>query len=467
MTRVDLRESSVRPSQAMDTVWIGSTFLPISDHPELFAPHPQHRIPALLQKLSHTTFPHSKDDTKAQEPYVIHVDRERPKAIHRYPPPRVSAVSRIAPKTFYVDDAYTSPSPEPEWKKTEYSGREQRDPVDIYDFDSGSEYGHGDACDHDDSRNLNDEASESGFSEEDLAETFEEPDSRDSPVQDPSSSSPVFLPRFESLSPSPPLLEDTSPPQKPTPFHPSAHNKSSSSSHGEDPSTASNDPDPVPTSEPAMSAISVSDNDSDNEILHEALFESLVQAQTASQFYNPRAQAGLAPPQKRRRTHSPGFSSEYYDSEEERKLDLRVLGDPTLMLLRNPPPWHTLESLVASRLKPVVPPKVKPESQGVLADPKPATAHLAKKRKTGMGGAMGIWSQIKASSKPPSQVAPVSNLATAPASTEANATSARPTLRGQTLLSQTKSSQKQDDKPVRRTTLGRAPRPPGTTIWKV
>lgn len=215
-----------------------------------------------------------------------------------------------------------------------------------------------------------------------------------------------------------------------------------------------------------MSVISVSDSDSDDELLHEALFESLVQAQTASQFYNTRAQAGLALPQKRRRTHSPGFSSEYYDSEEERKLDLQVLGDPALMLLRNPPPWRTLESLIASRLKPAVLPKVKPERQGVLADPRPATAHLAKKRKTGMGGAMGIWNQIKASSKTPSQVAPASNLATAPASTEVNVTSARPALRGQPLLSQTQSSQKQDDKPVRRTTLGRAPRPPGTIIWK-
>lgn len=303
-------------------------------------------------------------------------------------------------------------------------------------------------------------------SREGSVESLEETDSQHSGDQDPSSSSPVILPRFESLSPSSSIAGDTSHFQQLAASVPGAHDEPSRSSQQEVRSTTAptaNIPSPSAISQRTMPVVSVSDSDSDDDLIPGDLFQPLIQAQAASQFYNPRVQADLALPQKRRRAYSPDYS-ETCDYEEERKLDLQVLGDPGLMLLRNPPPWRTPQSLTASHRMPVSVVKPKPDSHGGLVDPKPPVTHLAKKRKTGMGGAMGIWNQIKASSKTPSQS--TSGSVSAPASTHTSTTSTKPTLGGRQVVPKIEPLQKQDNKPVRRTTLGRAPRPPGTIVWK-
>ncbi|KAF8608922.1 hypothetical protein BDV93DRAFT_212994 [Ceratobasidium sp. AG-I] len=469
---VDLRGSSVGITHALDVLWLDSTYLPSSSHPELFAPHPQHRVPALLQALRSSAFLHSTNDSNAQEPYVIHVDRQRPKAIGRFPRSSGNPVSRLGANAYYVDSRYQPPSPEPERRSMEYSRGVQRD----YYGGCGDEYENGYGYEDEDEYDPHDpwdpdedhERPEFRPHDEGSFESLEETNSQLSADQDRSSSSPVFLPRFESLSPSPPIPEDVPSPQEPIVPHLGEHEEPSYSSPQDPsttaPSTAANSPSPSSASERSMSIITVSDSNSDDDLFPGTSFEPLVQAQAASQFYNPRAQAGLAPPQKRRRTYSPNHSEDY-DSEEERKLDLQVLGDPRLMLLRDPPPWRAIEILSALQRKPVYLSKTKPEGQGGVADPKPPLAHLAKKRKTGMGGAMGIWNQIKAASKAPLQ--PTGGPISAPTPSQASTTSTRPTLGGRPLVPpKAELLQKQDDKPVRRTTLGRAPRPPGTIVRK-
>lgn len=218
----------------------------------------------------------------------------------------------------------------------------------------------------------------------------------------------------------------------------------------------------VPSS-PTPSISHSSQDSGDDEPNDFALTDAIIQEHTGSvagvpHFYDARAQAGLAAPQKRKRhTRYSWESSPSYDSEEERRkieLSARSSTSLKLMLLRKPPPWSTTEQLVASASQKLASQQVQPQ---------PSTVVSAKKRKVDASGAMAMWAQIKASNKKPGESSGQSSTATVPA--RLVTASKIPATQSNT-LPQAPTGKPMDDNPVRRTPLGRAPRPPGTVVRK-
>jgi hypothetical protein len=197
-------------------------------------------------------------------------------------------------------------------------------------------------------------------------------------------------------------------------------------------------------------------NDLDQLVAEVVVQDSVEPVPGVPHFYNSRAQAGLAPPKvrKRRRTYS-SASSESYDSDEERgaekRMQIEAISDEDwpLMLLRTPQKWATTEALQAMvRTQ-------RPSQQNI---PKQPDLSSAKKRKVGTGETAALWAHIKTSNKSLGQS---SSQSQALQSATTHSTQSRQIRPPTTQIPVSKQGERIQ---VRRTTLGRAPRPPGTIV---
>jgi hypothetical protein len=220
-----------------------------------------------------------------------------------------------------------------------------------------------------------------------------------------------------------------------------------------------------PASYSTEDVVQSSDDDLDDILLDDVLEQESRNAEAIPGFFNSRVQAGLAAPKRKLTTRDSSESLESHDSEDgpkRRKMNLSGLGDVELLLLRKPPPWSIVERIVAAKRKAATLTNVKVHSQDGTGKPEVPVAQLAKKRKVSSDGALAAWNLIKASS---------SKKSTPPSSSSGSPLTVPPRATNASQASQVRSpavpqpSQGQD-KPVRRTTLGRAPRAAGTSLWK-
>ncbi|KDN45163.1 hypothetical protein RSAG8_05078, partial [Rhizoctonia solani AG-8 WAC10335] len=381
-------------------------------------PQPQFGIPALIQDLkaaaySIVTERHEPND-ELQRPWIVHIDRQYPSdwGLQRKPHWKPAPSENRLP---WYSDGYSD--------------------VDMLEADGlfidGDDFG-------------NDSGS---------AESFDEAEADLSPSEvDPSSP----------LEPTSSIFggDETSTLSRVGPISIPSCAINNAAPSGTSDSNASN------TQPPSRSIIStaasqLSPTDPNQLVVEVIAHESAGPAPGVPHFYGARAQAGLAPPKarKRRRRYS-SASSESYDSDEEREkeekmeaeLQRRQMEDISdkdwqLMLLREPPEWSAAETLIAT-----VRTWKQHQSQNT---PTPPDLSSAKKRKAGTGEAAARWAQIIASRKRPSQSA-------TPQHTNATSLGTSSQIHPPIVPTSTPG----DRVPVRRTTLGRAPRPPGTIVRK-
>ncbi|GAB1521325.1 hypothetical protein RhiTH_004419 [Rhizoctonia solani] len=405
-----LRETSVSPLKGIHATlnWDSTSILPSRDHLDFFWPQPQSRIPILIHNLeSAASSCWAEDpalDDKPKKPWIIHVDRQYPSSqgLHR--------------RAYWKP---ARPNDHLPWYSYEFSDEEEfvEEGLDFDDYgtrtDSGSDLGSNSRI-----------SSSSGSEHPDLSQEEFNPSS---PIEPTSS---LF---GDNELPTPLRMDSTLIDPEDTEATPS----NADSSHANESRPPRNDLDQLAAEVIAKEAV-----ESANNVPH---------------FYDPRAQAGLAPPKmrKRRRRYS-SASSESYDSDEEREAERRFEiecisnQDWPLMLLRKPQEWatETLQAMTRAH---------KPNhSQSELGRP---GLSCTKKRKVGANEMARRWAYIKASNKP---------LAQPPNQDQAlqHATIVRSSQPPQMHPHTTQAPpQIQDGRAhVRRTPLGRAPRPPGTII---
>ncbi|KAG8690980.1 hypothetical protein FRC08_010305 [Ceratobasidium sp. 394] len=483
---LDLRGTSVQPSQLKASFWPQSTLLPVSENMEYFAPCPQHRIPELLQELEKSSFLHSQGDAKAKAPYVIHVDRIRPSSYGNRSFRGSAGVSRIAENAYHVSSTYVQPSDREEkyWPRYE---RPQYYSEDDYD-DNGYSYSGFDvpdngwwsederSSDSEDLQSINEDdsggdISDTSSSSEDSPEPAESQDA--SPTdQEPIPSSPISTRTIQSSSsPVPDLpVGDWSAERSamsPTGLNELIQNDAHTALEDdeEDSLNAQDSPRPTHNSHPTEEIIlGSSESDSSDVVLDDVIDrETRNAAQAIPGFFNPRAQAGLAPPTRKRPRRYSFESSRSYDSEEEHKkqrTNLSILGDVELLLLRRPPPWSTVQKLIVAKQKIKASAELQSRGQGGAGQSGVSLAQPAQKKAT-PDGAKAVWNLIRASSSKKSTL-PSSSSGSMPASSRPAITAGR----AFPLAALSQPSQAQA-KPVRRTTLGRPPKAPGTVVWKL
>ncbi|KAF8757322.1 hypothetical protein RHS01_03855 [Rhizoctonia solani] len=374
LTYLDLRETSVSPLKGIHATlnWDSTSILPSRDHLDFFWPQPQSRIPILIHNLeSAASSCWAEDpalDDKPKKPWIIHVDRQYPSSqgLHR--------------RAYWKP---ARPNDHLPWYSYEFSDEEEfvEEGLDFDDYgtrtDSGSDLGSNSRI-----------SSSSGSEHPDLSQEEFNPSS---PIEPTSS---LF---GDNELPTPLRMDSTLIDPEDTEATPS----NADSSHANESRPPRNDLDQLAAEVIAKEAV-----ESANNVPH---------------FYDPRAQAGLAPPKmrKRRRRYS-SASSESYDSDEEREAERSLI-----ILKAN---W------------------------GDLVFP-------AQKEKVGANEMARRWAYIKASNKP---------LAQPPNQDQAlqHATIVRSSQPPQMHPHTTQAPpQIQDGRAhVRRTPLGRAPRPPGTII---
>ncbi|KAG8687283.1 hypothetical protein FRC08_012068 [Ceratobasidium sp. 394] len=453
---LDLRETSVRPSQLKATFWPQSTLLPVSENMEYFAPCPQHRIPELLQELEKSSFLHSQNDPKAKAPYVIHVDRVSPNSYGNRLFRSSAGVSRIAENAYYVTDYDDNGYPDSRfdgwWSEDEQSSVDSEDLQSMNEDDSGSDI------------------SDTSSTSEDSPEPAESQDA--SPTdQEPMPSSPIGTRTIQSSSsPVPDLpagdLSAERSAMSSTGLNELVQNDTHTASEEDEEDTLNSQDSPRHThnSHPTEETLGSSKSDSSDVFLDDILdLETGNTAQAIPGFFNPRAQAGLAPPKRKRRRRYSSESSRSYDSEEEHKkqrTNLSSFGDVELLLLRRPPPWSTVQKLIVAKQKIKASAQLQSWGQGGAGQSGVSLSQPAQKKAT-PGGAKAVWNLIRASSSKKSTL-PSSSPSSMPASS-------RPAInagRAFPLATLSQPSQAQA-KPVRRTTLGRSPKAPGTVVWKL
>ncbi|KAG8715822.1 hypothetical protein FRC11_014472 [Ceratobasidium sp. 423] len=417
---LDLRGTSVKPQPLLYTLlnWDHNAIKSSQEHFDFFWPQPQSGIPALIQGLKSAAYSTGTENhelkDKPQRPWIVHIDRQYPSdwGLHRVP--------------------YWKPAPSNDrlpWYSDDYS-----------DVDTSGEDGLF--------------VGEGGFySGSDSDESFgtEEGDLSPGEVGPSSPLEPTSSVFGDHETSTPPRMDSAS---IATGINDAVSSDTSDDDIGETQSpshhmvrTVASQPSPT---DPSQLVAEV------------AARGPAGFAPGVPHFYSARAQAGLAPPKtrKRRRRYS-SASSESYDSEEEQEKEAELrreriesisVGDWELMLLREPPEWCETEALMTA-----VRTRRQHRPQNAVAKPDLSSA---KKRKVGAGEMAARWAQIKASSKPPSQ-------APSQLVTSRDTSLSRPTTNTQThaLITQTPASTK-GGIPVRRTTLGRAPRPPGTIVRK-
>ncbi|KAG8746328.1 hypothetical protein FRC10_005317 [Ceratobasidium sp. 414] len=473
---LDLRETSVRPSQLKAAFWPQSALLPVLENVEYFAPYPQYKVPELLQKLEKSSFLHSQNDSEAKVPYVIHIDRVRPES-YGYRSSRGSdRVSRIAENAYHVSSTYVQPSDREERNRPRYE--RPQDPWNVCDDDYFASYASEELdngllsedeqfSDSEDLQGMGEDDSDGNLS--DTSSSGDSPDpimSRDaSPptYQEPMPSSPISTRTVQSPSPAPSLLAGGPSPEWPTALPTGLNELPQTTTHmagsdgqGDSPNTQ-NSLRLTPNSEDILEP---SDDDSSDVFLDDVLNrESENAAQVIPGFFNSRAEAGLAPPKRKRTRRYSSETSRSYDSEEESKrqrTNLSSLGDVKLLLLRRPPPWSTVQKLIVAKQKIKASVGLQSRGQGGTGESPPA--QLAQK-KVIPDGDKAMWNLIRASStKKP--IPPSSSSGPTPAGSR----SAINASQASRLATPPQPSQAQD-KPVRRTTIGRPPKAPGTVIW--
>ncbi|KEP53633.1 hypothetical protein V565_027980 [Rhizoctonia solani 123E] len=429
---LDLRGTKVEPHQSMHRLlnWNRSCVLSAQEHFDFFWPQPQVGIPAQIQDLKPSAYSivegGDKPENERQRPWIIHIDRQYPSdwGLHRKPhwkPP---------------------PSNTLPWYSYDYSDGYSDNDSDIDMFEADGLFIDGDNFDN-------------GL---DSGDSFDEAETELSPSESGPSSP---------LEPTPSIFGDdetlTSPRLDPASMTTGATNAASPGNSGinaaETQSTSRSivptiAPQPTPTDLNQLMALIVG-------------HESASPAPGVPHFYNARVQAELAPPKarKRRRRYS-SASSESYDSDEEREKEKKMEDelqrrrmeaisdkDWQRMLLRQPPEWSEAETLITTvrALKQY-------RSGDVPAQPDLSTA---KKRKVGTSEAAARWAQMKASSKGPSQVPSQSTVPQ-----QINTIGLRTSSQIRPPVTQISTPTPTDRAPVRRTTLGRAPRPPGSIVRK-
>ncbi|KAG9128059.1 hypothetical protein FRC07_005646 [Ceratobasidium sp. 392] len=477
---LDLRDTSIQPSQLKAAFWPTNTRLPVLENMEYFAPHPQYRIPELLQQLEKSSFLHSKTDPKPKAPYVIHVDRVRPKSYGYNRSRGSTGVSRIANNVYHVSDVYVQPSDREErgrfWhERPRYYSEDYPDG----DYYSVCEYdGVGDDWSLEDERSSDSEGLETmneDNSDDELASTLSSENSFDSTESPDIASStyqghmpPAPVSAHTLRSPSPPMPEPFSDKvlsEWPIVLQDNLDDLSQGNGHvgesrgQESTSNASGSPRSTAGRRITVGTLEVPDGDSSNTSLADVFERESRNAERAIPgFFNPRAQAGLAPPKRKRGLWSSSESSKGYDSEEEHKkqrTSLSVLGDVELLLLRRPPPWFTVQKLIDAKQKTKASTGLRPQNQAGTDKPELCSAQLSKKRKNGLDGAKTAWNLIRNSSSKKS--ASSSSSTAHPLATNESQASPSATL--------PQPSQK-EDKRARRTTIGRPPKAPGTAVWK-
>ncbi|KAF8739563.1 hypothetical protein RHS02_04892, partial [Rhizoctonia solani] len=403
-------ETSVSPLKGIHATlnWDSTSILPSRDHLDFFWPQPQSRIPILIHNLESAASSRWAEDPalddKPKKPWIIHVDRQYPSSqgLHR--------------RAYWKP---ARPNDHLPWYSYEFSDEEEfvEEGLDFDDYgtrtDSGSDLGSNSRI-----------SSSSGSEHPDLSQEEFNPSSPIEPTSSLFGDNELPIPlRMDSTLIEP---EDTE-----------ATPSNADSSHANESRPPRNDLDQLAAEVIAKEAV-----ESTNNVPH---------------FYDPRAQAGLAPPKmrKRRRRYS-SASSESYDSDEEweaeRRFEIECISnqDWPLMLLRKPQEWatETLQAMTRAH---------KPNhSQSELEQP---GLSCTKKRKVGANEMARRWAYIKASNKPLAQPPNQDQ-------TLQHATIVRSSQPPQMHPPTTQAPpQIQDGRThVRRTPLGRAPRPPGTII---
>ncbi|KAG8757724.1 hypothetical protein FRC12_010224, partial [Ceratobasidium sp. 428] len=479
-----LRKTSIQPPHIKAAFWPRDTLLPVSENVEYFAPYPQHWIPELLQQLDESSFLHSQTGSNAKYPYVVHIDRVRPES-HCYSRSRGSVgVSRIAKNVYHVSDTYVQPSDREERSRSQYERPQWHSKANYADDyctsdepDWWTEYEY--PSDSEDVQSMNEDDSRS-----ERSSTSSSKDSFDS-AESPGIASPIsqsHLPPSAmgvrtSQSPPPPtpnLLVDNTPPQGSVTSHASlrepiqdgictinSENQANvSSSQISSLSTTNGQP-----TNASLESLSGSSND--DSLIDVLEYESGNAERAIPGFFNPRVQAGLAPP-KRKRGHRYSESSKSNDSQgslegdhKKQRTILSSLGDVELLLLRRPPSWSTAQKLVAARQKTKASAGFQSRDQSGTNKSVLGSAQLAKKKESVLDGGRAAWNRIKESSSKkslsPSSIANLKAITSPPAISQSQAS---PSV----TLSQPSRAQ---DKSTRRTTIGRPPKAPGTVVWKL
>ncbi|KAH7339627.1 hypothetical protein B0J17DRAFT_627693 [Rhizoctonia solani] len=434
---LDLRGTLVEPQRQLygQLNWDRNTIKSPREHFDFFWPQPQSNIPALIQDMNSAAYStgieyhrsKSESNDQPQRPWIIHIDRQYPSnwGLHRKPywksiPSNGRLPWYLSDYSDYSDDSNDSDEDvfEPDRLfidgETLYGGSDSEGSLDMEEADLSS-------GEFDPSSPLQPTSSIFGDDETSTLSIMEVV-STISGRNDIISSGAFGSNAGQTHFPSRPVA----------------------------PTTASQ---PAPTNP--------------NQLVAEVVAQELAGLEPGvPRFYDARAQAGLAPPKarKRRKMYS-SASSESYDSDEDRekveKMEAEIrrrqvesVSDKgwQLMLLREPPEWAATEILIDT-----VRARKQHRAQGVPTQP---AISSAKKRKVDGGEMAARWAQMKASNKPPSQVANQS--VTSHHMNVARATNSHT----HSLNVQTPASTQGEQAPMRRATLGRAPRPPGTIIRK-
>ncbi|KAG8695642.1 hypothetical protein FRC09_009021 [Ceratobasidium sp. 395] len=483
--REDLRRTSIQPSQVKAAFWPRDTLLPVSENVEYFAPYPQHRIPELLQQLDKSSFLHSQAGSDAKYPYVIHIDRIRPES-HCHSRSRGSAgVSRIAQNVYHVSDTYVQPSDREERNRSQYERPQWHSKANYADDyctsdepDWWTEYEY--PSDSEDVQSMNEDDSRSERSS--TSSSKDSFDSAESPgIASPISQShlpPSAIGVCTSRSPpplTPNLFVDNAPPQGSVASHASLHEPTQDgicTINSENQANVSSSQIPSlsttngqPTNDSLESLSGSSSNDSLVDVLE---YESGNAKRAITGFFNPRVQAGLAPPKRKRGHRYSSESSKSNDSEgnlegdhKKQRTILSSLGNVELLLLRRPPSWSTAQKLVAARQKIKASAGFQSRDQSGTNKSVLGSAQLAKKKESILDGGRAAWNRIKeSSSKKSLSPSSIANLKAITSPSAISQSQASPSV----TLSQPLSAQ---DKSTRRTTIGRPPKAPGTVVWKL
>ncbi|CAE6430444.1 unnamed protein product [Rhizoctonia solani] len=403
---LDLRGTSISPLKPIHTLlnWDPTTILLSRDHLDFFWPQPQSRIPILIHGLEDITCPSKAEasglDDKPKQPWIVHVDRQYP------------SNQGLNRRAYWKP---TRPSDYLPWYSYDYSDEDEF-------VEEELAYGEYDA--------YADSGLNSNFSGTDGSGDLDLSYKEFSPSSPLEPTSSLFGDDEASIS----LGMDSA----------LIDSEQNNAIHSNTPGNANGRQSPC--------------NDL-NQLAAEVIAqESQELVAGVPHFYDPRAQAGLAPPRmrKRRRRYS-SASSESYDSDEEREAERRRQiesisdQDWPLMLLRNPQEWVTTKTLqtMASAHK-----SSRPQNA-----PKQSDLSYTKKRKVSTSQMAARWARIKASNKPLSQSSnQPQTLQYTNITHSTQALQIRPPITQAPIQAQGGQAQ------VRRTTLGRAPRPPGTIL---